>query len=86
MKRLLLFLLRFYQRTISPDHGALRVFFPQGVCRFSPSCSTYAMEAIDRYGTLHGLGYAVRRLARCHPFHAGGWDPLPPLPKGQAKS
>ena len=45
-------------------------------CRFTPTCSEYAREAIERYGVVKGLGLAVRRLSHCHPFHPGGWDPV----------
>jgi hypothetical protein len=69
MTRLLLVLIAGYRRFISP-------LLPR-VCRFSPSCSTYASEAIERYGPWRGGGLAVRRIARCHPFHPGGTDPVP---------
>lgn len=65
----LLVLIRGYQRFISPGLPA--------ACRFHPSCSAYAATAIERYGPLRGLWLAVRRLARCHPFHPGGIDPVP---------
>ncbi|HET9726479.1 MAG TPA: membrane protein insertion efficiency factor YidD [Gemmatimonadales bacterium] len=62
-------LIRAYQRFLSPA-------LPPS-CRFHPSCSQYALEAVTRYGALRGSWLAVRRLARCHPFHPGGFDPVP---------
>jgi putative membrane protein insertion efficiency factor len=49
-----------------------------GQCRFTPTCSTYALEAIERHGAWKGWYLALRRLLRCHPFHPGGYDPVPP--------
>ena len=69
MTRLLLVLIRAYQRFVSP--------YTPPSCRFYPSCSTYAVDAIARYGAWRGGYLAVRRLLRCHPFHAGGYDPVP---------
>lgn len=63
-------LIRLYQRIISP-------FLPPNTCRFSPSCSHYAIDAIERYGTAKGLYLFLRRILRCHPFHPGGYDPVP---------
>jgi putative membrane protein insertion efficiency factor len=61
-------LLRVYQLTISPSLGP--------TCRFEPSCSEYMRQAVERYGFFHGLARGLRRLLRCHPFCAGGWDPV----------
>jgi putative membrane protein insertion efficiency factor len=61
-------LLRAYRRFLSP-------LLPPA-CRFEPTCSRYALEAIERHGALRGSLLAVRRLARCHPFHPGGYDPV----------
>lgn len=69
MKRLLLALLRFYRRSVSP-------LFPPS-CRYIPTCSAYAVEAVEKYGALKGGFMALRRILRCHPFHKGGFDPVP---------
>ncbi|ESQ14462.1 MAG TPA: membrane protein insertion efficiency factor YidD [Chromatiaceae bacterium] len=69
MRRLAKLLIRTYQLVVSPFLG--------NHCRFYPSCSQYAIEAIDRFGTLRGSLLALRRLSRCHPWHAGGFDPVP---------
>ena len=50
---------------------------PRGVCRFSPTCSEYAKQALTKYGVLKGTYLSVRRVLKCHPFHAGGYDPVP---------
>lgn len=69
MKRVLILLLKGYRRFISP-------LLPPA-CRFTPTCSQYALEAIGKYGALKGGYLAIRRLLRCHPFHPGGYDPVP---------
>ncbi len=69
MKKILLFLIKFYQTSISPYKGG-------ACCRFVPTCSQYAMEAIEKYGAVKGGFLAVKRLLKCHPFHKGGYDPL----------
>ena len=69
MRSLLLGFIRFYQAAISPWTGP--------VCRFSPTCSQYTKEAIVKFGVSKGLWLAVKRIARCHPFCHGGFDPVP---------
>ena len=71
-KSLALLLLRVYQGAISPWLG------PR--CRFQPTCSNYAIEAVEGHGVLRGGWLAVRRIARCHPLNPGGYDPVPPTP------
>ena len=67
--RVLLLLIEIYRVTLAPLIG--------GFCRYLPSCSVYAEEAIRRHGAVQGSGLAVRRVLRCHPFHRGGFDPVP---------
>jgi hypothetical protein len=74
--RLLLGFIRFYQRVVSPLPPAL--FGASCGCRFSPTCSHYAAEAVRTHGTFGGLWLALRRLAKCTPLHRGGFDPVPP--------
>lgn len=77
MKTLVLWSIRVYQKTLSPDHGPARVFYPYGCCRYYPSCSEYAHQAITLHGLSQGSKLAVKRVARCHPWAAGGYDPVP---------
>lgn len=69
MKTFLLFLIRFYRAYISP--------LKPPCCRFMPTCSEYALEAVKRYGPWKGMWLSLKRIAKCHPFHKGGYDPLP---------
>jgi putative membrane protein insertion efficiency factor len=72
MSRILIALLRIYRFALSPLLGAH--------CRFHPSCSCYAETAITRFGAIRGTWLSLRRLGRCHPWHAGGIDPVPEKP------
>ncbi|CDN12572.1 MAG: membrane protein insertion efficiency factor YidD [Richelia sp.] len=69
MKLLLIWLIQFYRTFISP-------LFPPS-CRFQPTCSMYAIQAIEKFGVWHGGWLAMCRICRCHPFHPGGYDPVP---------
>lgn len=69
MRAVLRALIRFYQVAISPLKGP--------TCRFYPTCSHYALEAVDKHGALRGSWLAIKRILRCHPFHPGGYDPVP---------
>jgi putative membrane protein insertion efficiency factor len=69
MRSVALLLLRFYKRFLSP-------LLPP-MCRFEPTCSMYAMDAISKYGFVRGSWLALKRLLRCHPLNPGGWDPVP---------
>lgn len=69
MGRVLVAMVRLYQFLLSPLLGQN--------CRFTPSCSHYAIQAIQKYGAIRGVWYGARRIARCHPFNAGGYDPVP---------
>jgi hypothetical protein len=69
MRFFLVALIRGYQYAISPMLGSH--------CRFAPSCSQYARDCIERHGAVRGMGLALRRLSRCHPYHPGGFDPAP---------
>ncbi len=70
MKRILIRLVKLYRKYISPMKRV-------PTCRFTPTCSEYALEAIERHGAVKGTYLAVRRILKCHPFHEGGFDPVP---------
>ena len=69
-------ILKIYQKTLSLDHGILKFLYPNGFCRFHPTCSNYAIRAIEKYGFLRGGVKAIWRVLRCNPFNSGGFDPL----------
>lgn len=70
MKKILLWLVRFYQKYLSPMKR-------YSCCKYFPTCSNYAVEAIERFGALKGTGLAIWRILRCNPFSKGGYDPIP---------
>lgn len=69
MKNILIALVKFYRAAISP--------YRRPCCRYYPTCSQYALEALEKYGTFKGGWLAFRRILRCNPFHKGGYDPVP---------
>jgi uncharacterized protein len=69
-------LIRLYQRTFSFDHGFLKIYYPHGFCRFKPTCSEYAISAIEKYGFIKGGLRASWRILRCNPWNKGGYDPV----------
>ncbi len=77
MKRMILFLIRFYQKYLSFDSGLAKfLFLTDKACRFRPSCSEYCYQAIEKYGILGGIWRGIKRILRCHPLSKGGEDPL----------
>jgi len=73
MKKILVIVILIYKKYISPIKPA--------TCRFYPSCSDYAIQAIERFGCIKGIYLAIRRILRCHPYNPGGNDPVPDIPK-----
>ena len=77
MTRLTVGAILVYQKTISPDHGIMRNQLGTLRCRFYPSCSSYALDAMRQYGLVRGGVLSIKRILRCHPFSEGGYDPIP---------
>jgi len=75
-RKTVLKVIRVYQKTLSFDHGFFSFLFPDGFCRFHPTCSEYGYAAIEKYGVFHGGAKAIWRVIRCNPFSKGGLDPL----------
>jgi len=75
-KKIILFLIKFYQITLSLDHGFFKWLKPHGQCKFYPTCSVYSYSAIEKYGVIKGGYLSLKRLSRCHPWSKGGYDPL----------
>lgn len=69
-------LIKLYQKTLSFDHGLVKIFFPQGYCKYHPTCSEYGYQAVEKYGVIKGGFMALWRILRCNPFSKGGYDPL----------
>lgn len=69
-------ILKIYQKTFSFDHGIFKFLYPYGFCRFTPTCSDYAIKAVEKYGIIKGGIKALWRVLRCNPFNKGGHDPL----------
>ena len=77
-KFFIIWAIRWYQRLLSPDHSWLKKKYPYGYCRYYPSCSQYAKEAVERFGAGKGLWLASLRLLRCHPWAEPSVDLVPP--------
>jgi len=76
-RKIILFFIKIYQKTISPDHGIFKTKHPYGYCKFYPTCSQYSYEVIKKRGILVGVSKAIWRILRCNPWNKGGID----LPK-----
>jgi hypothetical protein len=82
MRWVLIGLIKFYRFVLSPDRGLMAPLWkslvgPTSGCRFTPSCSEYAIEALRKYGALKGSALAIKRISRCHGGNPGGYDPVP---------
>jgi putative membrane protein insertion efficiency factor len=76
MNKLFIFIINLYQKTLSPDHGIIKRFFPNGYCQYYPSCSQYSKEAFAQYSFLKALTKSIFRIVRCNPWSNGGLDPI----------
>ena len=75
-RRIVVFFIKIYQKTLSFDHGPLKNLYPHGFCRFTPTCSQYGIDAINKYGIIKGGLKTCYRILRCNPFNKGGHDPV----------
>lgn len=75
-RRIIIGLIKIYQKTLSFDHGVLKIFYPHGFCRFTPSCSQYGIDAFAKYGVIRGGLITSWRILRCNPWNKGGYDPV----------
>ncbi|MBT4850237.1 membrane protein insertion efficiency factor YidD [Candidatus Parcubacteria bacterium] len=76
LKKILLKVIRGYQKTLSPDSGWFKVFYPHGFCRYHPHCSEYGYQSIKKFGVFKGIILATYRVFRCNPWSQGGHDPV----------
>lgn len=76
LAKIILKLIRIYQKTLSPDTGWFQIYHPHGFCRFHPHCSEYSYRAVEKYGAIKGGLKAAGRIVRCNPLSSGGYDPL----------
>jgi len=76
IKYILLKIIKLYQKTLSPDTGWFRVYYPHGYCKFHPHCSEYGYQAIEKHGAIKGGVMTFWRILRCNPFTRGGSDPV----------
>jgi putative membrane protein insertion efficiency factor len=74
MKKILISVINLYQKTLSPDHGLMRAFFPNGFCKYHPSCSEYTKQIIQKRGFVIGLLKGIKRVLKCNPWSKGGID------------
>lgn len=74
--KLIIILIKTYQKFLSFDRGFLKNYKPQGTCRFYPTCSQYTIDAINKKGLFKGILLGINRLRKCHPFSDGGYDPV----------
>ena len=75
MQSILIGIINLYQRTLSPDTGWFKIFYPLGYCKFTPTCSQYCKESIEKRGVIIGTGKGLWRIMRCNPWNKGGVDP-----------
>lgn len=76
MKKIIVKIIELYQRTLSPDYGWFKVWFPGGYCKYTPTCSEYCKHSVVKYGALLGLARGLWRILRCNPWSKGGEDPV----------
>ena len=75
MNKVLIKIIEFYQRTLSPDTGWFKSFYPGGYCKYTPNCSEYCKQSVHKHGAIKGVGLGLWRILRCNPWSNGGEDP-----------